>query len=83
MTPPVTPRLPVYQRILFSVHQDPEGGGISDKPGDEPDIFHTFFGIAGLSLLGTDGVEPIDAAHAMPLKVMQRLRKKQQDERKA
>ncbi len=28
-------------------------GGISDRPGDMPDVFHTFFGIAGLSLLGT------------------------------
>ena len=24
--------------------QDPEAGGISDKPGDEADVFHTFFG---------------------------------------
>ena len=32
--------------------QDPEDGGISDRPGNMGDIFHTFFGIAGLSLLG-------------------------------
>jgi geranylgeranyl transferase type-2 subunit beta len=59
--------------------QDEEDGGIADKPGNEPDVFHTFFGIAGLSLLGTDPdvVAPIDAAHAMPVKVMQRLRSQQ------
>ena len=31
--------------------QDASGGGISDRPGNMADIFHTFFGIAGLSLL--------------------------------
>ena len=48
------------------------------RPGNEPDVFHTFFGIAGLSLLGTDGLPPIDAAHAMPVSVMTRLRSQQQ-----
>lgn len=28
------------------------GGGIADRPGNLPDVYHTFFGIAGLSLLG-------------------------------
>jgi geranylgeranyl transferase type-2 subunit beta len=28
------------------------GGGIADRPGNMVDIFHTFFGISGLSLLG-------------------------------
>ena len=27
--------------------QDPEGGGIADRPGDMVDVFHTHFGIAG------------------------------------
>jgi geranylgeranyl transferase type-2 subunit beta len=27
--------------------QDPEGGGISDRPGDMVDVFHTLFGVAG------------------------------------
>jgi geranylgeranyl transferase type-2 subunit beta len=31
--------------------QDPEHGGISDRPEDAVDVFHTHFGIAGLSLL--------------------------------
>lgn len=34
--------------------QDNETGGISDRPGDLPDPFHTLFGIAGLSLLDYD-----------------------------
>jgi geranylgeranyl transferase type-2 subunit beta len=37
----------------FIIHcQDEEDGGISDRPGNMADIFHTFFGISGLSLLG-------------------------------
>jgi len=32
--------------------QDADEGGISDRPGNMPDIFHTFFGISGLLLLG-------------------------------
>ena len=27
--------------------QDPEGGGIADRPGNMVDVFHTHFGIAG------------------------------------
>lgn len=32
--------------------QDAEDGGIAERPGNLADIFHTFFGVAGLSLLG-------------------------------
>jgi prenyltransferase beta subunit len=32
--------------------QDADDGGIADRPGNMADIFHTFFGISGLSLLG-------------------------------
>ena len=31
--------------------QDPEDGGISDRPGNTVDVFHSFFGLAALSLL--------------------------------
>ena len=27
--------------------QDPERGGISDRPDDRTDVYHTFFGVAG------------------------------------
>lgn len=35
--------------------QDADDGGISDRPGNMPDIFHSFFGISGLLLLGYFG----------------------------
>jgi geranylgeranyl transferase type-2 subunit beta len=40
--------------------QDPELGGLADRPGDMVDVFHTNFGIAGLSLLGYPGLEEVD-----------------------
>jgi geranylgeranyl transferase type-2 subunit beta len=40
--------------------QDPKEGGIADRPGDMVDVFHTHFGIAGLSLLGFPGVGEVD-----------------------
>jgi geranylgeranyl transferase type-2 subunit beta len=40
--------------------QDPDQGGISDRPDDMVDVFHTHFGVAGLSLLGHPGVLEVD-----------------------
>ncbi|KAL8756609.1 MAG: hypothetical protein Q9184_004445 [Pyrenodesmia sp. 2 TL-2023] len=40
--------------------QDTEVGGIADRPGDMVDVFHTVFGIAGLSLIGYPGLEAVD-----------------------
>ncbi|KAK5173602.1 Rab geranylgeranyltransferase [Saxophila tyrrhenica] len=42
--------------------QDAEEGGMADRPGDMVDVFHTCFGVAGLSLLGCEGVGAVDAA---------------------
>lgn len=61
--------------------QDTDGdGGIADKPGNQPDVYHTFFGIAGLSLLGwvEDSTKPdalgrVDPTFAMPPHVLARL----------
>ena len=47
--------------------QDHETGGISDRPEDMPDPFHTLFGVAGLSLLGCDNrLEPVNPVFCMP-----------------
>jgi geranylgeranyl transferase type-2 subunit beta len=40
--------------------QDPEAGGFADRPGNMVDVYHTHFGIAGLSLLGMEGLEEVD-----------------------
>ena len=36
-------------------------GGLADRPGDMVDVFHTLFGIAGLSLLGFPGLQEVNA----------------------
>jgi len=46
--------------------QDAEGGGIADRPGDMVDVFHTLFGIAGLSILGYPGLVDLDPVYCMP-----------------
>ena len=54
--------------------QDEHGGGISDRPEDMVDVYHTFFGVAGLSLMGRCGLEPIDPVYALPAATVQHLR---------
>ncbi|KAK4500379.1 hypothetical protein PRZ48_008568 [Zasmidium cellare] len=46
--------------------QDPDHGGLADRPGDMVDVFHTCFGIAGLSLLRYPGLVEVDPAYCMP-----------------
>lgn len=47
--------------------QDLDGrGGIADRPGDEPDVFHTFFGLSALSLMGFSELQRIDPVYALP-----------------
>ena len=46
-------------------------GGISDKPGNNVDIFHTFFGLASLSLIDEElGLEEVDPVFALPKKIL-------------
>ncbi|KAE8347410.1 hypothetical protein BDV24DRAFT_146911 [Aspergillus arachidicola] len=49
--------------------QDPENGGFGDRPGNMVDVFHTHFALAGLSLLGYDGVEEAHLSHYFKLQV--------------
>ncbi|GAM82479.1 hypothetical protein ANO11243_004590 [Dothideomycetidae sp. 11243] len=50
--------------------QDPEGGGFADRPEDMVDVFHTCFALAGLSLLGFEGLDKIDPRYCMPIVVV-------------
>jgi geranylgeranyl transferase type-2 subunit beta len=53
--------------------QDSENGGISDRPDDAVDVFHTFFGVAGLSLLEYPGVKAVDPVYALPVDIVDRI----------
>jgi geranylgeranyl transferase type-2 subunit beta len=53
--------------------QDSDMGGISDRPGNMVDVWHTCFGLAGLSLLEYSGTEMIDPVYCMPKKAIKRI----------
>eukprot|EP01119_Soliformovum_irregulare_P001233 TRINITY_DN10958_c0_g1_i1.p1 TRINITY_DN10958_c0_g1~~TRINITY_DN10958_c0_g1_i1.p1 ORF type:complete len:342 (-),score=87.07 TRINITY_DN10958_c0_g1_i1:29-1054(-) len=53
--------------------QDDDAGGIADRPGDIADVYHTFFGVAGLSLTGFGNLNPVDPAFAINPKYLERL----------
>lgn len=46
--------------------QDPETGGIADREDNQVDVYHTYFGLAGLSLMKFDNLVPIDPVYALP-----------------
>lgn len=59
-------------RDFILTAQDPEKGGIADRPGNHADPYHTFFGCAGLSLFGFFNLPKIDPVLAMPVDVLSR-----------
>lgn len=65
------------------VGQDEHQGGISDRPEDMCDVFHTFFGIAALSLMGHPGLVAIDPMFALPVETVDRLRARRRSSQEA
>ena len=63
----------LFKYIL--VCQDADDGGIADKPENMPDVYHTFFGLCGLSLLAYEGAQlnQINPVYAMPYEVLEEL----------
>lgn len=55
--------------------QDEITGGISDRPDHQVDVFHTVFGIAGLSLMGFENLEPVDPIYCLPTSVSAKIPK--------
>lgn len=64
--------------------QDLDDGGIADRPGNVSDVFHTFFGICGLSMLGyfarEKGAHPeyerirqVHSVYAIPMEAAEKL----------
>jgi len=60
------------ERFILSA-QDTDAGGIADRPGDMADVWHTVFGVAGLSLLGYPDLDDLDPVYCMPSTVIERL----------
>eukprot|EP00850_Spirogloea_muscicola_P022913 SM000318S12215 [mRNA] locus=s318:104839:107258:+ [translate_table: standard] len=61
---------PKLQRFILRC-QDDERGGIADRPEDMVDIFHTFFGLAGLSLMGHRALAAVDPVYALPVAIVE------------
>ncbi len=40
------------------------------------DVYHTYFGIAGLALMGYPGLTQVDPAWALPVEVVQRIKER-------
>ena len=53
--------------------QDAETGGFTDRPGDVADPYHTLFGLAGLSLLGEEGLGAVNPVLCMAQGVVEGL----------
>lgn len=53
--------------------QDTENGGIADRPGDMVDVWHTCFGMTGLSLLEYPGTTMVDPVYCMPRATIERV----------
>ncbi|PIA18841.1 prenyltransferase and squalene oxidase [Coemansia reversa NRRL 1564] len=53
--------------------QEPDSGGIADRPGNVPDVYHTCFGIAGLSLAGYEDypLKDVDPVYCMPIECIE------------
>jgi len=48
------------------LEMDGTGGGIADRPGNETDVFHTFFGLTALSLMKKYDLQAINHTFAIP-----------------
>lgn len=53
--------------------QDDETGGFTDRPGNMVDLYHTLFGLAGLSLLGDRAIKDINPVFCMPQYLLDKL----------
>jgi len=62
---------PALEQFILSA-QDTDAGGIADRPGDMADVWHTVFGVAGLSLLGYPDLDDLDPVYCMPSTVIER-----------
>lgn len=63
---------PKLRRFILDA-QDSETGGLADRKGDMVDVYHTVFGIAGLSLLGYENLEPVDPTYCLPAKLTSKI----------
>ena len=60
-------------KYLLTKTQNPITGGFGKFPGDPPDLYHSYLGLAALSLAGSEEVKALDAAMCISLEAKGRL----------
>jgi geranylgeranyl transferase type-1 subunit beta len=68
----------LYDRVavtkyLLTKTQNPITGGFGKFPGDPPDLYHSYLGLAALSLAGSEEVKALDAGMCISLEAKGRL----------
>ncbi|KAK3699544.1 geranylgeranyl transferase type-1 subunit beta [Vermiconidia calcicola] len=61
------------RKYLLEKTQHPVLGGFGKFPGDLPDLYHSYLGLAALSLAGSDEVKEVDASMCVSKDVRARL----------
>ncbi|SMR57693.1 unnamed protein product [Zymoseptoria tritici ST99CH_3D1] len=64
---------PALQTYLLSKTQHPALGGFGKFPGDLPDLYHSYMGLAALGLIGTEGIKSVDAGMCISAEAEQRV----------
>lgn len=63
------------QKYLLEKTQHPVLGGFGKFPGDLPDLYHSYLGLAALSLAGSHEIKELDAAMCVSKEASARLAK--------
>lgn len=63
------------RRYLLGKTQHEVLGGFGKFPGDLPDLYHSYLGLAALSLAGSDQLKPLDGGMCLSVAARQRLPK--------
>ena len=61
------------QRYLLEKTQHPVLGGFGKFPGDLPDLYHSYLGLAALSLAGGSGIKELDPGMCVSKEASTRL----------
>jgi geranylgeranyl transferase type-1 subunit beta len=65
--------VPALETYLLLKTQHPALGGFGKFPGDLPDLYHSYMGLAALGLIGVDGVKEVDAGMCISTQARQRI----------
>lgn len=64
---------PAIRRYLLGKTQHEVLGGFGKFPGDLPDLYHSYLGLAALSLAGSDQIKALDGGMCLSTEARQRL----------